>query len=172
MTSERSILRSSWSVLQFACSTEYFPLTLTLSLGEREQQASDWCLADGRWANSGAGVIERWGTLLPLPGGEGRGEGEPSVAHPTTQSVASGARLWSQTRHVALAGSVGDFRHAAAGASHAHVWSVMVGMARCAVPARVVAGGTNDRAALAFEGVAPLHAARTSQRDVPSTLNS
>src|SRR6266568_4703550 len=41
-------------------------------------------------------------------------------------------------------------------------------MARCAVPARVVAGGTNDRAALAFEGVAPLHAARTSQRDVPT----
>src|SRR2546428_13233290 len=46
----------------------------------------------------------------------------------------------------------------------------MVGMARCAVPARVVAGGTNDRAALAFEGVAPLHAARTSQRDVPTTF--
>ena len=32
-----------------ACSTEYFPLTLTLSLREREQQASDWCFADGRW---------------------------------------------------------------------------------------------------------------------------
>jgi len=48
----------------------------------------------------------------------------------------------------------------------------MVGTARCAVPARVVAGGTNDRAALAFEGVAPLHAARTSQRDVPTTLNT
>ena len=48
----------------------------------------------------------------------------------------------------------------------------MVGMARCAVPARVLAGGTNKRAALAFEGVAPLHAARTSQRDVPTTLNT
>ena len=46
----------------------------------------------------------------------------------------------------------------------------MVGMARCAVPARVVAGGTNIRATLEFEGVAPLHAARTSQRDVPTTL--
>ena len=45
----------------------------------------------------------------------------------------------------------------------------MVGMARCAVPARVVAGGTNARATLAIEGVAPLHAARTSQRDVPTT---
>ena len=47
-----------------------------------------------------------------------------------------------------------------------------VGMARCAVPARVVAGGTNIRATLPFEGVAPLHAARTSQRDVPTTQNT
>src|SRR5438552_18574134 len=47
----------------------------------------------------------------------------------------------------------------------------MVGMARRAVPARVVAGGTNVGATLAFKGVAPLHAARTSQRDVPTTLN-
>ena len=53
-----------------------------------------------------------------------------------------------------------------------YVFSVVVGTARCAVPARVVAGGTNDRAALAFERVAPLHAARTSQRDVPTTLNT
>ena len=48
----------------------------------------------------------------------------------------------------------------------------VVGMARCAVPARVVARGTNFRATLAFEGVAPLHAARTSQRDVPTPLNT
>src|SRR6059036_2803168 len=48
----------------------------------------------------------------------------------------------------------------------------MVGMARCAVPARVVAGGTNIRATLAIEGVAPLHAARTSQRDVATTQNA
>ena len=49
----------------------------------------------------------------------------------------------------------------------------MVGMVRCAVPARVIAGGTNIRAdTLAFEKVAPLHAARTSQRDVPTTLNT
>src|SRR2546422_2722698 len=47
--------------------------------------------------------------------------------------------------------------------------SVMVGMARRAVPARAVAGGTNIRATFAIEGVAPLHAARTSQRDVPTT---
>ena len=56
-------------------------------------------------------------------------------------------------------------------AADVYVFSAMVGMARCAVPARVVAGGTNFRATLAFEGVAPLHAARTSQRDVPTTLN-
>src|SRR6184192_1577799 len=74
-------------MLHFARSTEYFPLTLTLSLREREQQGSDWCLADGRWANSGTGMIERRRTILPLPGGEGRGEGKASVAHLTAQSV-------------------------------------------------------------------------------------
>jgi hypothetical protein len=63
-----------------------------------------------------------------------------------------------------------------------YVFSAMVGMARCAVPARAVAGGTNAQGTLAFEGVAPLHAclrrgfgrqaARTSQRDVPTGLNT
>src|SRR5258707_10218200 len=48
----------------------------------------------------------------------------------------------------------------------------MVGMARCAVPGHVLAGGAHNRAALAFEGVAPLHAARTSQRDVPTMLTT
>jgi len=62
-------------MLHFPCSTEYFPLTLTLSLREREQQSSDGCLADGCWANSGTRVIERRRTILPLPWGEGRGEG-------------------------------------------------------------------------------------------------
>ena len=51
-----------------------------------------------------------------------------------------------------------------------YLFNAMVEMARCAVPARVVAGGTNIRVSLAFEEVAPLHAARTSQRDVPTTL--
>ncbi len=53
-----------------------------------------------------------------------------------------------------------------------HVFSGMVGMARCAIPARVAAGGTNTPATMAFEEVAPLHAARTSQREVPTTLNT
>ncbi len=81
------LLRSPWHTLHFACSTEYFPLTLTLSLREREQQTSDWCFADGYWANPGASVIERRWTHSPSPQGEDRGEGEPSVAHPTVQSV-------------------------------------------------------------------------------------
>jgi len=42
----------------------------------------------------------------------------------------------------------------------------------CDVTDRVIAVGTNIRATLAFEGIAPLHAARTSQRDVPTTLNT
>ena len=70
------LLRSPWDTLHFACSTEYFPLTVTLSLREREQQASDWCFADGYWANSGTRVIDRRWTILPLPRGEGQGEGE------------------------------------------------------------------------------------------------
>src|SRR6185295_12208213 len=43
-----------------------------------------------------------------------------------------------------------------------YVFSAMVGMARCAVRARVVAGGMDVRATMAFEEVAPLHAALTS----------
>src|SRR5687767_10408082 len=69
------LLRSPWAMLHFACATEYFALTLTLSLREREQQASGWCLANGCWANSGTGVIEWLWSILPLPRGEGRGEG-------------------------------------------------------------------------------------------------
>ncbi len=53
-----------------------------------------------------------------------------------------------------------------------YLFRVMVGMARRAVPARAAAGGKNIQVTLAFEGVAPLHAARTSQRDVPTTLNT
>ena len=53
-------------MLHLACSTEYFPLTLTLSLREREQ-AFDWCFADGYRANSVTGMIERRWIILPLP---------------------------------------------------------------------------------------------------------
>ncbi len=64
----------------------------------------------------------------------------------------------------------GEHMRRASRVRRTHVFNVMVGTARCAVSARVVAGGTNDRAAVAFEAVAPLHAARTSQRDVPTAL--
>ena len=72
-------------MLLFARSSECFPLTLTLR--EREQEAADWCLADGHLANSVTSVIARRRTILPLPRGEGRGEGKQSVACPTVQSV-------------------------------------------------------------------------------------
>jgi hypothetical protein len=75
----------------FACSTENFPLTLTLSLREREQQARDWCFADGRWANSDTAAIVRRRTILPLPEGEGWGERQPGVAHSSVQGVRFGA---------------------------------------------------------------------------------
>src|SRR5438093_13669054 len=66
-SSEVALLRSLQDTWRSIAVERPFPLTLTLSLREREQQASDWCLADGRWANSGTGVIERRWTILPLP---------------------------------------------------------------------------------------------------------
>jgi len=57
-------------MIRFTCSTNYFPLTLTLSLREKEQHASNWCLADGSRPTSDTGLIERRWTILPLPEGE------------------------------------------------------------------------------------------------------
>ena len=74
-------------MLHSASATEYFHLTLTLSLREREQRASDGCLANNCWANSGTVVIERRWTILPLPKGEGRAEGKQSVANPKVEFV-------------------------------------------------------------------------------------
>src|SRR6266516_4826697 len=84
---QTQLLRGPWDTLHFAESTEDFPLTLPLSPREREQQDRGWRLADGCCANSGKAVIARLRTILPLPKGEGRGEGEPNVAHPTVGSV-------------------------------------------------------------------------------------
>jgi hypothetical protein len=53
-----------------------FPLTLTLSLGEREQQAARFSFSNARLANPVAGFRVRRDTILPLPKGEGRGEGK------------------------------------------------------------------------------------------------
>src|SRR6266496_1561213 len=75
------------------CSTEYFPLTLTLSLGEREQPPPGLCLAHTGLANSVAGMPQKRRTILPLPRGEGRSDGKETVAHPTVSSLSPRASL-------------------------------------------------------------------------------
>ena len=54
-------------------------LTLTLSPEEREQDSRVHSLAGTLWINSDSGHSRRRRTILPLPGGEGRGEGERST---------------------------------------------------------------------------------------------
>jgi hypothetical protein len=44
----------------------------------------------------------------------------------------------------------------------------LVGTSRCDVPARVIAGGTNRQTVCAGSYVAPLNAARTAQRAIPT----
>jgi len=51
-------------------------LTLTLSPEEREQQLGDRSFAGGRWTSTRLQQVEPRRTDLPLPGGEGWGEGE------------------------------------------------------------------------------------------------
>jgi hypothetical protein len=53
-----------------------FPLPLTLSLREREQQLHVSNFSTGCVANPALRFAKRRETILPLPGGEGRGEGE------------------------------------------------------------------------------------------------
>src|SRR5580765_496114 len=81
------LLRNSRDMRHSGCLPRYVPLTLTLSLREREQRASDSCLANSCWPNSDTGVTERRWTILPLPWGEGRGECKANVAEITVQSV-------------------------------------------------------------------------------------
>ena len=52
-----------------------FPLTLALSLGEREQAPPDQCLAHVDLASPIAGIAESRRMIPPLPRGKGRGEG-------------------------------------------------------------------------------------------------
>jgi len=51
-----------------------FPLTLALSLGEREQPAPGLCFARTGLAISVVGIDQRARSILLLPLGEGRGE--------------------------------------------------------------------------------------------------
>ena len=71
---EIPILRSLGDILHFAFSSEYFPLTPALSLGERENRPPSFgktrdavCQASARKTSG-----HRW--LFPLPEGEGQGE--------------------------------------------------------------------------------------------------
>jgi len=52
-----------------------FPLTLTLSPGERGQQFGDFCLSQMNRVAARCRFARKLGTILPLPRGEGRGEG-------------------------------------------------------------------------------------------------
>jgi hypothetical protein len=56
----------------------YFPLTLTLSRGEREQQLMRFNFSEALSAHSTARFFMRRDMILLLPVGEGRGEGDDS----------------------------------------------------------------------------------------------
>src|SRR5436190_21985435 len=70
-----------------------FPLTLTLSLGERGQPAPAAWFAHTRAANTIARIARGRRTILPLPGGEGWGEWKANVVHPTVPSEFIGCSM-------------------------------------------------------------------------------
>src|SRR6266542_5035137 len=70
-----------------------FPLTLTLSLGEREQSPPGACLVHAGLAHALAGMAQRRRRILPRPGGEGWGEGKQTVAQPTVPSLRSAKNM-------------------------------------------------------------------------------
>ena len=55
------------------------PLTLTLSHGEREQSAAASVAREVRRAETALGFAEGQRRILPLPEGEGRGEGKRDI---------------------------------------------------------------------------------------------
>ena len=55
------------------------PLTLTLSHREREQQSARFDFFQAPLAVSELELLKRLGAILPLPKGEGRGEGKGSL---------------------------------------------------------------------------------------------
>ena len=72
--------------MNFRISAKGFPHTLTLSLGEREQRAAASDCSNARPANTALSLATNLRNGLPLPEGEGWGDGEPGVAHPTVKS--------------------------------------------------------------------------------------
>ena len=65
--------------MSFVNLTIPFPLTLTLSLGEREQPLFAFCNSDDGRAEVSRGLAKTLGAFLPLRWGEGRGEGKVSI---------------------------------------------------------------------------------------------
>ena len=70
------LLRSLLDTGRYLAGERSYPLTLTLSLGERTQPPPGACSAPIGLANSLAGIANRRRIILPLLWGEGQGEGE------------------------------------------------------------------------------------------------
>jgi hypothetical protein len=69
------ISRLGWRLAQYD-SVLAFPLILTFSRREKEPPLTDFVKSESSQAESSFDFAQTRGALLPLPAGEGRGEGE------------------------------------------------------------------------------------------------
>ena len=69
-----------WESAGLADTGVYLPLTPALSRGEREFHRPRLSELEVRW------LVEKWATILPLPLGEGRGEGNQAARLPHPQA--------------------------------------------------------------------------------------